>query len=107
MINIVDENQKVKIKWFTRNKQEYINLGYNFTKLGDEFEIPLKHLNKNSNRKVVVTCDECGKELITPYRNYNRIIENSGAYRCRQCNSKYTSITRINNNKENAINKFY
>lgn len=103
MVCIIDENQKVKIKWMTRNKYKYIGLGYNFTKLYDEFEIPIKHLNDDSSKRVLVCCDECKKEIMTPFRNYNRIVSNSGSYRCRQCNSKNVSEIRINNNKEKEL----
>lgn len=94
------------IKWFTRNKQKYIDLGYKFTKLSDLFCVSVKDLDKNSGTKVEVFCDCCGKSIMTPYRNYNKIVEKSGEYRCRKCNAPYVSEIRINNYAKFALEKF-
>lgn len=90
----------------TRTKQRYVDLGYEFTKFSDLFDVKVKDLNKDSNEKVEVYCDDCGKKMITPYRNYNKIVEKSGAYRCRKCNAPYTSKIRINNNTSRMIADF-
>lgn len=50
----------VKLKWNKRNKDYYINKGYNFTFLGDKFEINANDLTKGSHKEVVVKCDYCG-----------------------------------------------
>lgn len=109
---MIDLEQKVKIKWFTRNKQRYEKLGYKFTGYSTGFFVNAKDLEINSSKKVTVKCDECDKEIITPYRNYNRIVKEKGKYRCRKCNAPLTSDIRINNNKvrqlkdfENMVNK--
>ena len=65
----------------TRTKQRYVDLGYEFTKFSDLFDVKVKDLNKDSNEKVEVYCDDCGKKMITPYRNYNKIVEKSVEYR--------------------------
>ena len=36
--------EKLKIKWSTTSRQHYIDLGYNFTKIGDLFEVDVKDL---------------------------------------------------------------
>ena len=104
---MIDLEQEVTIKWFTRNKKRFIDLGYKFTNISDTFSVKVKHLEKNSNVKVMVQCDGCGKSMITPYRNYNKIINYKGTYNCRKCNASYVSEIRINNNKERLLDDFY
>lgn len=104
---LIDLEQEVTIKWFTRNKKRFIDLGYKFTKFSDTFLVKVKHLERNSNVKVIVQCDGCGKSMITPYRNYNKIIDKKGIYDCRKCNASYVSEIRINNNKERLLDDFY
>ena len=94
------------IKWLARNKRYYESLGYNYTHINDDLIVKLYDLMKDSAERVVVHCDDCNKEIITPYRNYNRIIEKSGAYRCRKCNAPFVSKIRIENKKEEALKKF-
>ena len=36
----------------TRTKQRYVDLGYEFTKFSDLFDVKVKDLNKDSNEKV-------------------------------------------------------
>ena len=36
--------ETVKVKWGTNNRKYYIDLGYKFTKMGDEFEVKVEHL---------------------------------------------------------------
>ncbi len=103
MINL---EQEVKIKWLTRNKKRYEQLGYNYTGVNTEFEVKLADLDKNSSKKVKVQCDKCGIEIITPYRNYNKIVDNKGSYLCRKCNASLTSNIRRNNNKERQLKDF-
>lgn len=98
--------QNVTIKWITRNKKRYVNLGYTYTGLSTEFSVKLKDLETNSNEKVVVSCDECGAKIMTPYRNYNRIVLNKGGYYCRKCNAKFTSDIRVSNNKDRQLKYF-
>lgn len=103
---MIDLEQMVTIKWYTRNKQKYMDLGYKFTKLSDLFDVKVKDLDKNTNVKVKVKCDDCGKEIITPYRNYNKIIKKSGRYRCKKCNAPFVSQIRIHNNTQSALEDF-
>jgi len=46
------------------------------------FIIPIKDLPKNSNKKVKVKCDICGKEKEIKYQKYNKNISNDGYYAC-------------------------
>lgn len=50
-------NQKVKVKWGSKNKKRLISFGYIFTKMGDEIEVAVEHLFPNSLVKIVYICD--------------------------------------------------
>ncbi|WP_050900601.1 hypothetical protein [Paenibacillus elgii] len=55
------------VKWGSREKQYYVNLGYKFTKTGDLFEVKIDHLKFNSHAKILVKCDYCGELLRKTY----------------------------------------
>ena len=52
-------SKTVKIKWSPRTKKHYEELGYIYTKIGDEFEVKVEDLTKGSNEKVECFCDNC------------------------------------------------
>ena len=88
MINYFDT---VCIRWTTRNKTYYTNRGYKFTAFGDELYVCIQDLPENSSVSVPVLCDcpNCTTGIImTPYRNYNKIIAENGIYRCKSCTIK-------------------
>lgn len=106
VIKVINLDQKVRIKWDRKSKTYYEELGYSFTDYSEYFDVHVRDLLKNSNYHVIVNCDKCGVEVRTPYRNYNRIVNDSGEYRCRKCRAEITSITRISRNKESKIRDF-
>ena len=106
MIEIIDLEQIIETKWSTRNKERYESLGYEYTGIGTLLNIIVKDLNLDSNLHVYAYCDECGEEIFTPYRNYNRIISRSGKYLCKKCNSKNVSKIRIKNNAKRMLEDF-
>lgn len=61
----------VKTKWNSKNKDYYINLGYEFTKMKDELEVFIEHLAKQSKIKIDVKCDCCGEIYNPSFINYN------------------------------------
>lgn len=63
-------NQTIKTKWNCYTRQYYIDKGYNYTKINDEFYVDIKDLLHGSNCKVTVICDYCGKEFQKIYRSY-------------------------------------
>lgn len=65
---------KVIVKWNSKNKEQYVDKGYNFTRMGDEFEINVSDLMRGSQVLVRISCDYCGKEYTKPYNRY--ILEN-------------------------------
>lgn len=72
-------------KWGGKNKKYYTDLGYTFTKIGDEFEVVVKDLPYESSDEVSVTCDYCGNPVSVKYKRYNDSIEKFGDYACSHC----------------------
>lgn len=52
-------DQEVTVKWRRDNIEYYLSQGIPFTKLGNEFEIDVKLLQKGSGLKVKYICDYC------------------------------------------------
>lgn len=80
-------SKSVKMKWSGSNKTKYINLGYEFTKIGDEFDVNIEHLGKSSHHKVKVKCDICGDIIEKEWKHYieghNTILKNYDV--CQKC----------------------
>ena len=58
-------------KWHSNNKSYYMNLGYNFTKINDEFIVKVNDLTKGSSAMVEVLCDYCQiTKIQKPYERY-------------------------------------
>lgn len=49
----------IKIKWSPSTRSHYESFGYIFTKIGNEFEVDIKHVQKCSNIKVNAKCIDC------------------------------------------------
>lgn len=49
--------EQVEVKWHGRNKQHYIDKGYNFTKTGDVFIVKTLDLSKGIHNSIEVKCD--------------------------------------------------
>jgi len=80
------ETKSIIIKWQIRNKTWYINKGYLFTKIGNEFEVNVKDLSDGSNILVNIQCDGCRKELKNIiWNDYKRCAQENGEYYCQKC----------------------
>lgn len=55
-------NQKVIVKWSSRNKCHFVNKGYEFTGIGKKFEVFAEDLMPKSSTKVLFYCDYCGAQ---------------------------------------------
>jgi len=85
-------SKTVKMKWGTRNKKKYMDKGYKFTKMNDEFELKIEDLSNGSNIGVEVVCDgkNCTTPLLNPTKwiNYLRSVHEDGTYYCNKCAKK-------------------
>lgn len=77
--------KEVLIKWNGRNKQNFINKGYIFTKIGDEFIVNVNDLTKGSKAKVKVKCDYCGAVIEKSYSVYLKQHHNLFGDCCNKC----------------------
>ncbi len=78
-------NQTAKVKWCSRNKNRLVELGYEFTKMGDEIDVRVEHLSYGSPSKIVYICDYCGEESITSFATYNRGHDFCKKDACKKC----------------------
>lgn len=86
-------NQFFEVKWTPSTINHYKDLGYEFTKYGDCFVVPLEHLPRRSGRKVIAICDYCGKEYEVTLNNYNNTYRESNKIGCKDCKGKAMQST--------------
>ncbi len=53
-------SKTVEIKWNSKIKKHYVDLGYKYTKMGEPFTVDVNDLTSGSNVLVDVICDYCG-----------------------------------------------
>lgn len=109
--------QKVNVKWNQRNIKHFQSLGYQFTKLGDEFKVNVNDLMKGSKVKIEVLCDYCleeGKETIIKKEYYKYLNSKNITIKdcCNKCKNKkakdsFLKIYKVDNPAKNkdCINK--
>jgi hypothetical protein len=86
--------QTVKVKWHYNNRNWYIEKGYEFTKIGNEFEVNILDLPLGTSQKVKVLCDFCGEIICKRYNEYiNRNINDKDS--CAKCKNKKHSKYNI------------
>jgi len=82
------------IKWHSKTKKWYVNKGYKFTKMNDEFEAKVEDLSDGSNVFVTVECDGCKNIIDIKYQNYKLNVKNDGIYYCGKCATCLSTIGR-------------
>ena len=88
--------QKIQIKWATTSRQHYIDLGYQYTKVGDIFEVDIEHLSNGSTNKVKIKCDYCETTKNIAWKDYMKL--QGDTYCCPNC-LKHKKKTRDENGK--------
>lgn len=63
-------DSSVVLIWNPSNKTAYVNKGYEFTKMGENFICKIEDLKLTSTAKVNVKCDYCGREHSKEYRKF-------------------------------------
>ena len=53
-----------------------------------------------------VKCDDCGKDVMTPYVNYIKLVKKNGLYRCRACATKIGRKDYNEKKKQEAYSAF-
>ena len=101
-------SKSVKIRWNSTIKKYYEALGYTYTKMGDEFEVDIKDLQKGSNAKVKCICDNCGHNLNPSFNDYNKkIVKENGETYCNKCAMKLYGRESIRKTKLKNGKSFY
>lgn len=76
------------VNWNAKNKNYYLDLGYIFTKMGNEFEVKIEDLSDGSHSLVKVKCDRCKEVLTVVWKSYKRYLKNNNLYYCNNCATK-------------------
>lgn len=79
--------EKVELKWNSKIKKHYVNLGYHYTKMKDPFIVNVSDLTKGSSAQVELKCDYCGDTYFATYERYlkSRINVQKDACRKPEC----------------------
>lgn len=90
-------SETVKVKWNSRNKKHYVNLGYLFTKMGDSFDARIEDLTNGCNSEVQIMCDYCGKVYTNKWEQYLRTSHSNISKDCCWdcCEKKATDAIEI------------
>ena len=86
--------QNTIIKWTSSTKNHYVNLGYEFTKYGEQFNVHVLDLTDGCQSEVLIYCDYCKQYLKIPWRYYKALKGNT--YCCPDC-LKHKKKTRDEN----------
>lgn len=83
-------DQKFVVKWNINNKRHYESFGYQFTKIGDSFEVVLEELPKRSHQTIKIQCDYCGEIIEVTLSNYNRktVVDKDCCAKCKHFKSQ-------------------
>lgn len=74
------------MKWNSKNKKHYQDLGYEYTKMRDSFLVRPSDLMDGSAETVKVVCDNCGCEKEMQWQVYIKLSRrNKGRYYCKDC----------------------
>lgn len=63
-------SKEVKIKWNAKIKKHYVDLGYSYTKMTDEFYVNVCDLTNGSSAIVEVKCDYCNENYFVKWESY-------------------------------------
>lgn len=75
------------VKWNSKNKRHYTDLGYCFTKMGDTFSVKVGDLTNGSAVPVIVECDYCGEQYEIKWGVYLKLNKASVVNKdcCKKC----------------------
>ena len=62
----------VTLKWNSKIYKHYVDLGYTYTKMNDEFEVYIDDLTPYSRAKIKCNCDYCHDDYETTWWSYNK-----------------------------------
>ena len=100
-------SKTVKVKWHPKTKKHYEELGYIYTKMGDEFKVKVEDLTNGSGIKILYQCDSCKDNFECQFDSFNRRIIKSKETYCQKCfvrlfGTKKSNKTKLKNSKSFA-----
>ena len=63
-------SKTTQVKWNSKIKKHYVDLGYTFTKMGDSFEANVNDLTHGSSCLVNIECDYCHRVYSISWMEY-------------------------------------
>lgn len=78
-------SKTIYTKWNSKTKEYYVNLGYEFTKMSDEFLVNVSDLKDSSSERVEVQCDYCHTVIIPRWAEFIRGRKLSEKDTCGNC----------------------
>ncbi len=86
------------VRWNSRIKKHYVDLGYTYTNMNDEFEVSVDDLTVGSSAVVKVKCDYCGDIYETKWQTYikrpKEIINKDSCINCCELKSRDSIIKK-------------
>lgn len=106
----------IKIAWSSSNKNWYVSKGYKFTKIDDEFEVPIEDLcfatQQSTYVNVKCDCEDCNNIESISVRKYLSLIKNFKRVLCKKHYYQYyntyipkSDYTELQVNNSNYIYK--
>lgn len=92
---VINLHEKVVVRWNNANKKHYIEKGYEFTHIKDEFRVEIGDLPRYTSIKVPVACDICGETYYPMYKNYMKCAFNNPVDCCSKCSPKKLKKTML------------
>lgn len=80
-------NQYFDVKITRGNRKHYRQMGYSEVNVGDVINVPLEHLNKANESRILLQCDICGEIYDTSYRNLKKAKYPERNY-CKHCSMR-------------------
>ena len=102
---MIDYNQIVCVRWNNSNKEWYTSKGYIYTKRYDLFSVKVKDLSPQSNAKIYVTCDYCGKKFMVSHCNAKRAILKFPKISCTGCHGTKGAEASLEKRKNRVLSK--
>lgn len=102
---MIKPDQKITVKWNTRNKNKLVALGYRFTFMGDDVVIDVNDAPKHGHYPVKVICDYCGKEFEMTLTNYAKSSKDRDKIACNDCKTIKTRERLMERYGVNAPNQ--
>lgn len=94
-------------RWHRRTKKHYVDKGYTFTKMKEDFEVKVEDLTYGSEVYVNAICDICGENISLKWIDYVKNTKhNNGIYCCRDCIIMPFEKWCVENNRQDVLNRW-